>query len=270
MNEKEKSIVKSCLSLVPYIGGVINEVISYYDSKYLEMRLQKLENSIYTLGCSVEKFEEKINGLDEHQYYCTRNNIRHLLTVALPETTDLLCHEIVKYVIGTTYDVEEVLCETIQELNAKDIDFLKHINWFKRKYADRLSAQYHSSKNPNINAFGLKERNQCYEGSTITWEDFCQLGYRSGKDIKAVPFEALMIIDFEHEELLGKPVDATKYPFFASSLLKMQRLGIIMTEFKTTLGTTNPSNIDRLHITAFGHKLLQSIAEVDAQKPPQD
>lgn len=213
MDEKGKAIVKSCLALVPYIGGVINEIISYYDSKYLENRLLNLENSIYALNCSLEQFETKIKELDEHQYYCARNNIRYFLTEALPETTDILGHEIIKYILGQQHGMSEALCEIIRQLNAKDIEFLNYINFFRHKYADRMKTQYQASRTPNMNSFGLKERNQFFEGSTIMWEDFCQLGYRAGKDIKAAPFEALMIIDFEHEELLGEAANPTKYTF---------------------------------------------------------
>ena len=39
-NDVTISTVKGVISLVPWAGGVINEVISYYQGKYVDLRIE--------------------------------------------------------------------------------------------------------------------------------------------------------------------------------------------------------------------------------------
>lgn len=254
-------LIKAPIAAIPYVGGVIAEVISYFDAKYLNERLSRLEQTIEAMGISLEQFEEQIGNLDEHGYYCARNNLRHLLTTAEPEVVGTLNIAIIKYIFDSKHDMTEAICEIIRELNSRDIEFLTQVNEFREKHKERMQQQLIDSRANTKEIVGLKARNQFFPNATILWHDFCTLGFESDGGRSTVPFEGLLAVDFEDVKLIGEPVEPIKYAFFAASLLKLKNLGVIMTEYIATLGTINPSNIDRIHITSFGERLLLYVKE---------
>ncbi|MBQ7668929.1 MAG: hypothetical protein IJS47_06345 [Clostridia bacterium] len=52
--------------------------------------------------------------------------------------------------------------------------------------------------------------------------------------------------------------------YLGLSIIKLERLGILQTEFLLTLGTSSPNNIDRIHITLLGQKILECFLNCDA------
>lgn len=257
------SAARAGIALIPYVGGVINEVVSYHSEKYLEQRLLQFEQALTNQGRTIDELKEKSEKFDEHQYYAVRNNLRHLLATAAPETTPAFIRALLDSIFKEDYAIPEAMCEIITHLNASDIEFLKYVHSFRIKNVDKMEAQHIASQTPSTDALGLKERNRNFKGSTIMWDDFCTLKFSETYQHKTVPFEGLVVINFDTNNLEVCEGNPLQYNFLGYSLIKMQRLGIIMPEFVVTLGTTNPNNIDRFHITGFGNSLLDYIKDGD-------
>lgn len=263
MNQLEKSTVRGVIAAIPYIGGVINEVIAYHDEKYINARLQQLENNLGLCEKTIDDLKERILNFDEHQYYSVRNNIRYLLTEAPREATPPFIRSLLDSIFNDEYSVPEMICEMIKQLNATNINFIKQINLFIAENGDKMEEQYIASRITKKDSLGFRERNYHFPRSTIMWEDFCNLKLPESFGNRTMQFEGLMLINFDATSFESTTVSPEYFNFLGYSLIKMQRLGIIMTEFITTLGTVNPSNINRFHITGFGHLLLGYVKEGD-------
>ena len=99
------------------------------DSALIERRLSSLEERAMILGIRADQLSEQIKLIaeNEHKYYVTRNNLKHLCLSALPETVDALNTAIIEIIMSDKYDMAEHACEIIQQFNAKDITFLSHV-----------------------------------------------------------------------------------------------------------------------------------------------
>lgn len=49
------------------------------------------------------------------------------------------------------------------------------------------------------------------------------------------------------------------WAYISRAMVKMQNLGILQLDFISSLGTVSQFNINRLHVTIFGQKLLEYI-----------
>jgi|GEM_PF-4916194 len=119
-----KAVVKTALSAVPVIGSAVTEIIGYFDDKYIEKRLLKLESKLGELKI-LENFITALNELDEHKYYSFRNNLKFLLTEAVPETVDAFLLAMIDSIMSETHEMAEEACEIIRQLNANDIRTLR-------------------------------------------------------------------------------------------------------------------------------------------------
>ncbi len=79
MSKKDVAITsaKSAISLIPWAGGIINEVISYYQGKYVDLRIEKLEKILGDDRKDI--FEKNMNNLNEQEYFLSRKLIKFLL-----------------------------------------------------------------------------------------------------------------------------------------------------------------------------------------------
>ncbi|MBQ7668930.1 MAG: hypothetical protein IJS47_06350 [Clostridia bacterium] len=125
-----KSLVKVTVGQVPYVGQVVAEVINFIDAEIVNRRLEKLEEEINKRKMSIEEFESRISEFDEHQYYFVRNNLRYYLLNCIPESSKEFCRSVVRYIANEDEELQEEICEIIQNLNEQDINFIKLINSF--------------------------------------------------------------------------------------------------------------------------------------------
>ena len=119
-----KSIAKIALSPIPVVGSAVAEIIGYFDDKYIENRLLQLENKLIKLEI-LDDFIEQIKCLEEHQYFSFRNNLKFLLTSALPETVDVFILSLIDSITSETQNMAEEVCEVLRQLNANDITTLR-------------------------------------------------------------------------------------------------------------------------------------------------
>lgn len=104
----------------------------------------------------------------------------------------------------------------------------------------------------------MTDRNIIFSNrNTILWKDLLayihlpdtinDMGFLLNKEL-----EYTIQDDGTHESTI-------MFAYLARSIIKLQYLGVLQFDFVTTLGTTSPNFIDRLHITFFGQKLLEYI-----------
>ena len=108
---------------IPIIGSWIFEVKDYIEIKHIIYRIQALEDTVEKLGYDLDTCRSNLSSLanNEHKYYVVRNNVKHLLTTALPETTDALNRAIIEIIMQDKYDMAEHAAEIIRQLNSVDI-----------------------------------------------------------------------------------------------------------------------------------------------------
>jgi len=124
-----KSMAKIKLSLIPVVGSTVIEVLNYIDNIFLEKRLCLIEDKLKELNV-LSVFIEQLRFLDEHRYFAFKNNLKFLLTSALPETVDVYILALIDSIIGEKQDMAEEVCEVIRQLNSNDMNTLKllHVN----------------------------------------------------------------------------------------------------------------------------------------------
>ena len=136
-----KGIAKILLSPIPVVGSAIAETIGYFDDKYIEKRLLQLETKLKELAI-LDDFIEKLKTLDEHNYFSFRNNLKFLLTSAIPETVDIFILALIDSIMSEAHDMAEEVCEIIKQLNANDIMALKLFNNHLEKMEEAINGTY--------------------------------------------------------------------------------------------------------------------------------
>ena len=127
MHQLPKTLSKITLTTLPVVGSAVIEVLNYFDAIYLEQRLSLIEDKLNELNV-LSPFIEQLKDLDEHRYYSFRNNLKFLLTSALPETVDVYIMALIDSIIGESHDMAEEVCEIMRQFNANDIKTLQILN----------------------------------------------------------------------------------------------------------------------------------------------
>lgn len=258
------SVLLPPLLVVPIIASVYSELCSYWDSNSIIKRFQSLQDEVEKQGILLEDFAKRISELEEHEQYVFRNNIKHLCLTAQPETTDMLNKAIIECVMSESFGLAEHACEILQQCNSDDILFLKMVKDFQMNRPKDEYKRTMKEAKANNNSGGFQDRIVLFgEDTTIIWKDFVKpLRLKlSDHDLGAflsIPFRA----EQNGETLEG---EITYLAQFAKSIVKLQNLSVLQCEYRATLGTISPGNIERFHVTLFGKKLLEYI-ELDEQK----
>ncbi len=241
---------------VSIITGIVNELIGYQEASVLEKRLNMLENEIHRRDIEIDRLKEIITELDENAQFVLRNNIKYFCLSALPDTTDAYCKCIVTYLLEDNHDMEEELCELLQQCNSNDVHLLQMIKKFpslgvNKAYElekKKIIKQYEDhEKNPSI----YRDRSYIFDENTIFWQDFMEAFHVNNVNDMTVMLNRCLVND-KNERVYD-------WAYLARSVVKLQGLGILQIDYRTMLGTNSLYNIDRFHLTLFGQKLIQYI-----------
>ncbi len=189
--------------------------------------------------------------MNEHQIYVLRNNLKHLCISALPETVDAFIKALIDTIVGEKQEMSEEICEIIRQFNANDIELLKIIKDYLAngtRNAHKLKIEEHYEEQKKNKTF--QDRNIIYSENTIMWNDFTEMCKLNVNEMGRILNQAGIKEDGEED---------MTWTYLIRSLLKMQGLGIVQTEYIATLGTISPNSIDRIHITLFGQEILKYI-----------
>lgn len=251
------SVIHPVFLAIPIINSVVMEVLNYFDDKSIEKRFKLLQDELVKKEIDIEKLQDKIKSMNEHQIYVLRNNLKHLCISALPETVDAFIKALIDTIVGENQEMSEEICEIIRQFNANDISLLKIIkdylaNGTRSAHQFKIQEYFKDQKEDKT----FKDRNVIYSENTIMWDDFtnmCNLNVNEmGRMLNQVGIK-----ENGEEDLT--------WTYLVRSLLKMQGLGILQTEYIATMGTISPNSVERIHITLFGQEILKYIEDDEMQ-----
>lgn len=267
------SYLNPAFASIPIIISVINEINNYFNSNYISQRLNLLFDTCQKQNIEIEELKNTIATLDEHSSYVLRNHIKGLCINALPETAELYATTIIQYLKNDSSNMNEEICEIVSSFNAFDIELLLKIKDFitnGNKDSYNLAIEQKKEEPENFNDINIStntsipskhkisllpkmffDRNIIYENNTIFWDDFCAYHKLNVKDMGTM-------LNYPGEEIITKKT-VYDWAFLIRSMLKLQNLGVIQVEFKSTLGSISTNNINRFHITLFGQELIKLI-----------
>lgn len=252
------SLVNPAFLAIPVIASVSNELFAYFDSKSTEKRLLQLQEAVKHTGVEIPEFAEQVSKLDEHGQYVVRNIVKHLCLSAPPEVTDTLNKAIIDLIMNEPYGMPEHICEILQQCNADDIAFLRHIKQFQ---ANGDKSTYHEKQlkaEKDAGAGGMHDRSYFHgEQNTIFWNDFTKSLSLGENDLDMSIFLNRKFATKNPDGNFNEEI--IDFAYLARSIIKLQNLSVLQCDFITTLGTTSTNHIDRFHITFFGQKLLEYI-----------
>lgn len=251
-NEIGKAVIKGIVSEVPLVGGIVSEIWGYIESKAIENRIDLIEEEIKKQNLTNDIFKEFIEKLDEHKYYFVRNNFKYYFLNCIPESTRELCQSIIKYIKSEDDELQEEICETIQQLNVHDINFIEILNAYltegiKDEYT-RMKNELESSLNDEKSKY--HDRNIIYSNYTVFMKDINNF----------LKFKEWSLVDMLNGEFTKNENKTLDVLYFGKSIIKLQNMGLLQTDFVVTMGTASVNNIDRIHVTLLGQKVLECFA----------
>ncbi|PHU34404.1 hypothetical protein [Pseudobutyrivibrio ruminis] len=271
MNENNRNKIKSTLELstqtlaalgsvnpafagVSLITGLINELIVCYDAAQLEKRLNMLEEEIKRRDVKIESLQEKVNDLEEHSYYALRNNIRYFCSSSYPEVAAVYSKCIVDYLLKQDHEMEEEICEILQQCNSNDIQLMHLVKEFvysgKHEMAEEEKKKIIKDVDDiNKGVKKYRDRSYIYGDYTIFWNDFM-------KECHVDNVTDMTIMLNKQLEADGKRL-VYDWAYLSRSIVKLSNLGVLQLEYRNMLGTNSPFNVDRFHVTLFGQKMLE-------------
>ena len=127
MSKKDIAITsaKSAISLIPWAGGIINEVISYNQGKYVDLRIEKLEKILGDDRKDV--FEKNMNSLNEQEYFLSRKLIKFYLLESEPTVSETVVKFLVDYILSNKRDSMNIIIYILCQMESYDIELLKKI-----------------------------------------------------------------------------------------------------------------------------------------------
>lgn len=215
---------RAITSLIPWAGGVINEVIAYYQGKYVDSRIDKLEKLIGEDRKSI--FENNINNLSEQEYFLTRKLIKFYLLEAEPNVSESVAKFLVDYILSNKRDSMNFIISILCQMESADIELLRLI-----KYTF-----------PNLNEELLWDKISPYH-----------INDQNGKKVK-ISLNNLISSEFQDKNSINIGINMTGISF-----MKLERLDIINSYFPIYPGMNNIRNITSFTITPLGKKLLEYI-----------
>ena len=215
---------KSVVSLIPWAGGIINEVISYNQGKYVDLRIEKLEK---ILGYErKELFENNINNLSEYEYFLARKLIKFYLLEAEPNVSEIVVKFIVDYILSNKKDSNNIIISILCQMESADIQLLSNIK--------------HSFTNLD---------------AELKWDDISPYEIKNSDDkIEKISLNQLISTDFSSDDNMNLAFNT-----MGLSFMKLDKLNIINSYFPIYPGKNNTRNITSFTITPLGKKILKYI-----------
>ena len=251
------SVLHPAFSGLPLVIYAINRVIEYESENNIINRMKKLERKLDKKKISMEEFREKVVNLTEHDEYVVRNNLINVLLNCIPESVDIYISVLIDSIMNQENTIHEEICEILSQLNKNDLIALSMINFYRKNgenkyYYEHIEKNKENEQKNNLSSLNIKlikftDRDNIYKTDTIFWKDFT---------------EQFSVSTIEMGQmLLSEGIDENgnftmQWAFLARAFIKLERLGLIQMDIQNTLGTINFLNIDRFHITLFGHNLL--------------
>lgn len=226
MSKKDVAITsaKAGISLIPWAGGVINEVISYYQGKYVDLRIEKLEK---TLGDDRKDiFENNMNNLNEQEYFLSRKLIKFYLLETEPNVSETVVKFLVDYILSNKRDSLNLIISILCQMESSDIKLLKNIK--------------HSFTNLD---------------GELKWDEISpyDVNNQDGKKTK-ISLNTLISSEFKNNDDINLEIN-----MLGISFMKLSNLNIINTYFPIYPGMNNTRNITSFTITPLGKKILEYI-----------
>lgn len=226
MSKKDVAIVviKSFISEVPWIGGIINEVISYNQGQYVDLRIQKLERLIGDER--KDKFVNNLNNLNEEEYYLARKLIKFYLLESEPIVSEPVVKFLVDYILSNKKDSLNFIISILCQMESYDVNLLKNI---KKRF-----------KNLDVE---------------LKWEEIspCDVNNKNGQTTK-ISLNSLISSNFKSNDNMN-----FEFNMIGISFMKLDKLNIINTYFPIYSGMNNVRNITSFIITPLGKKILEYI-----------
>ena len=251
------SVLHPAFSGLPLVIYAINRVIEYESENNIINRMKKLERKLDKKKISMEEFREKVVNLTEHDEYVVRNNLINVLLNCIPESVDIYISVLIDLIMNQENTIHEEICEILSQLNKNDLIVLSMINFYRKNgenkyYYEHIEKNKENEQKNNLSSLNIKlikftDRDNIYKTYTIFWKDFT---------------EQFSVSTIEMGQmLLSEGIDENEnftmqWAFLARAFIKLERLGLIQMDIQNTLGTINFLNVDRFHITLFGHNLL--------------
>ena len=226
MSKKDVAIAsaKSAISLIPWAGGIINEVISYNQGKYVDLRIEKLEK---ILGDNrKDEFEKNMNNLNEQEYFLSRKLIKFYLLESEPTVSETVVKFLIDYILSNKRDSMNLIISILCQMESSDIELLKKIK--------------HSFTNLD---------------AELKWEEISPYEFNNSDDkITKISLNQLISIDFSDNDNMN-----LEFNIMGISFMKLDRLNIINTYFTIYQGNNNTRNITSFTITPLGKKIIEYI-----------
>lgn len=264
----------------PLIVFAVNRILGLISDEDIIKRLKKIEKQLETKKISKEDFKNKIIDLSEHKKYFSTTVLENIIKNCIPETVDIYISLFIDYIMQEKCEVKEELCEIISSLNKHDLDLIKYIKKYLRdgegsnykqeikrlEESDKRNAEIEmknkiieeeNKNNPEkiskLTIFPFRDRSIILdEKRTIFWNDFSiYCGFPN-----PIPLNFTMLYEYYDKNTTA---DYSDWIFYGKSFIKLERIGILQLDYKSTLGTINSLDISRFHITILGLVLLEYI-----------
>lgn len=226
MSKKDVAIAsaKSAISLIPWAGGIINEVISYNQGKYVDLRIEKLEK---ILGDNrKDEFEKNMNNLNDQEYFLSRKLIKFYLLESEPTVSETVVKFLIDYILSNKRDSMNLIISILCQMESSDIELLKKIK--------------HSFTNLD---------------AELKWEEISPYEFNNSDDkITKISLNQLISIDFSDNDNMN-----LEFNIMGISFMKLDRLNIINTYFPIYPGNNNTRNITSFTLTPLGKKIIEYI-----------
>jgi len=100
----------------------------------------------------------------------------------------------------------------------------------------------------------MQDRDIKFATNTIMWNEIAIQISKGETDFKQV----LSLVEYMNLEVFDEQeFPIYDYAYIGRSIVKLQGLGVIQTDFIPRFGTTSTNDIDRIHITLAGQKVLK-------------
>ena len=261
------SAINPAFSSLTIITYAINSAIGYVSEDNIINRIKKFEKKLSKKKISIKEFQEKVVNLTEHNEYVVRNNLINVLLNCIPESVDIYISVLIDLIMNQENTIHEEICEILSQLNKNDLILLSMINFYRKNGKNEYYYEYieknkeigdktchenqeYDLSNQNTKLVKFSDRDNIYKTNTIFWKDFTEQF-----NVSTIELGQMLLSE-------GKDEDGNftmQWAFLARAFIKLERLGLIQMDIQNTLGTINFLNIDRFHITLFGHNLLYYI-----------
>lgn len=228
---------------LPIITFAVKRVFGLLQPDDIVERIKKIEKKLERNKISIDTFKEKVNNLCEHDRYVFSNNLNNIIIDCIPETVDIYISILIDMIMkDKEKNKQEELCDIIKQLNANDLNALEMIKKYRENgvrdcYNERTKEQYESN-NQKLKIYGNK---------VIFWEDFSNTF-----DLNVTDLEIPILF----RETNAKRDD---FCFLIKSFIKLEKLGILIIRYCTTIGSSTFLNIDSIDTSMFGDMLLNYV-----------